>query len=110
VRRGDAILFHDGMLHSGTANVSGQDRCFFGVTFNMTWMRQEDNFAGPNCQRLIQEAEDTQDYRLLRLLGVDRKQHRRLNSGLVLPSKGAWARWAEEDSGGRSIEPNVATT
>lgn len=95
---GDAILFHDGMLHSGTANVSGADRCFFGVTFNMTWMRQEDNFSGPNCQRLAQAAEQTRDYRLLRLLGVDPKQHRRLNSGLVPPSENAWARWAREDT------------
>jgi hypothetical protein len=94
---GDCILLHGNLLHSGTSNVSGDDRVMFGVTYNLTWMRQEDAFDGEACQSLMSSARERGDHRHMRLLGEDRKLSRRLNSGAVVPGATEWAAWCAED-------------
>ena len=94
---GDCILLHGNLLHSGTSNVSGDDRVMFGVTYNLTWMRQEDAFDGKVCQSLRSSAHERGDHRHMRLLGEDRKLSRRLNSGAVVPGPTQWAGWCAED-------------
>ncbi len=97
VKAGDAVVQHDNLLHSGTANVSGDTRYFFGVTYNLSWMRQEDNFSGPDCQAILARARAQNDRRLLRLMGHDEQLKRRLNSGLYQPDEEQWFRWIAED-------------
>jgi len=69
----------------------------FGVTYNLTWMRQEDAFDGEACQSLMLSARERGDHRYMRLLGEDRKLSRRLNSGTVVPGPTEWAAWCAED-------------
>jgi hypothetical protein len=95
--RGDAVVFHSHLLHSGTKNVSDSRRHFIGVTYNHTWMKSEDTFSGPNCQCILADARQRGDRRLQRLLGEDERLTKRLNSGQVVPSATHWARWAAED-------------
>jgi hypothetical protein len=97
LRVGDAVVFHDHLLHSGTQNVADGYRHFIGVTYNLSWMKQEDAFDGPTCRRILQDARARGDRRLQRLLGEDEQMHRRLNSGPVQPSSEQWAGWAAED-------------
>ena len=110
LKAGDAVLFHDGMVHSGTTNVSASTRLFVGLTFNQTWMKQEDDFSGPECERLRAEATAKSDRRTQRLLGIDSRLHRRLNSGLTPWDDEHWAQWIREDddffSGSSAAKPN----
>jgi Phytanoyl-CoA dioxygenase (PhyH) len=99
LRAGDAVVFHSHLLHSGTKNVSGGRRHFIGVTYNHTWMKQEDDYSGPNCKRILADARQRGDRRLQRLLGEDERLSRRLNSGPVVPSTKQWSQWATEDDG-----------
>lgn len=93
---GDAVVFHGHLLHSGTKNVADGWRHFIGVTYNLSWMKQEDNFCGPNCRRILDDARARRDRRLQRLLG-ECEQHRRLNSGPIQPSPEQWEQWIAED-------------
>ena len=78
-------------------NVSGDTRYLFGVNYNLTWMKQEDNFKGPNCQALLRQARACNDRRLMRLLGLDEKLNDRLNTGFLQPDEELWVRWCAED-------------
>lgn len=95
---GDVVAIHHNLLHSGTRNTSDRDRRFFGFIYNLSTMRQEDNFAGPNCRALINSAKRTNDRRLLRLLGEDPLIFPRQNSGFTNDHEHDWQRWHEEDT------------
>lgn len=95
---GDVIAVHHNLLHSGTRNISDRDRRFFGFAYNLSTLRQEDNFAGPNCRALIDSAKHTNDRRLLRLLGEDPLIFPRQNSGFTHDHEQDWRRWQEEDA------------
>lgn len=97
MKAGDVVVIHNAMLHSGTPNTSGQTRYFFSVYYNLTWLKHTDNHNGPNIQRLIQEARERNDHRLLRLFGVDDHLQARANSGFVEPDEPRWAEWAAAD-------------
>jgi len=80
-----------------TKNASNTNRMFFGFIYNLSSLRQEDNFVGPNCSALLSSAQKTNDRRLARLLGHDALIFPRQNSGFTPPAEEAWAIWREED-------------
>lgn len=97
MKAGDVVVTHNGLLHSGTPNSSGQSRYFFSVYLNKTWLKHTDNHSGPNVQRIIQEARSRNDHRTLRLFGVDDHLQQRANSGFHVADEKRWAEWAAQD-------------
>ncbi|WP_194838258.1 phytanoyl-CoA dioxygenase family protein [Nocardia sp. XZ_19_369] len=95
---GDTVAIHNNLLHSGTNNTSNQNRQFLGFIYNTSTMRQEDNFAGPNCRALVQSAQTCNDRRLQRLLGEDPMIFPRQNSGFTTEPHHDWQRWNAEDN------------
>ncbi len=67
------------------------------VTKPASRLRQEDNFADPNCTAQLASAEKTHDRRLARLLGSDKLIFPRQNSGFTSPHAEQWAEWTRED-------------
>jgi len=97
MKAGDVVVIHNGLLHSGTPNISGQLRFFFSVYYNLTWLKHTDNHSGPNVQQIIREARARNDHRTLRLFGVDDHLEQRANSGFTQPDEERWAEWAAAD-------------
>ena len=97
LKAGDVILTHNGLLHSGTPNMSGNKRYFFSVYYNVSWLKHTDTFDGPNCRQLIEWARGRNDHRSLRLLGIDEHLQARANSGFQEADEGRWQKWDEED-------------
>jgi hypothetical protein len=95
---GDVVFTHNGLVHSGTPNISGKTRYFFSIYYNMTWLKPTDSHDGPNVRRLIKMAEQRNDRRLLRLLGVDPLLEKRCNSGFMVPDEVRWEQWKDEDA------------
>ncbi|MCQ6558623.1 phytanoyl-CoA dioxygenase family protein [Paenibacillus mendelii] len=94
---GDVVVTHNGLLHSGTPNTSGNIRYFFSVYYNRTWLKHTDNHNGPNVQEIIRKARANNDHRLLRLFGVDDHLQARANSGFLQADEVRWAEWAAAD-------------
>lgn len=107
---GDAVAIHHNLLHSGTRNTSDRDRRFFGSIYNLSTIRQEDNFAGPNCRALAESAGRSNDRRLLRLLGDDPLIFPRQNSGFTDEQDRDWQRWQDEDAQFAAQAGDVAAT
>lgn len=102
-KAGDVVFTHNGLLHSGTPNTSGQRRYFFSIYYNTSWFKQTDTMGGPNCQQLIRWACKRNDYRSLRLLGVDEQLQPRANSGFLQPDEVRWEGWLEADKGALKV-------
>jgi ectoine hydroxylase-related dioxygenase (phytanoyl-CoA dioxygenase family) len=94
---GDVIVIHNCLLHSGTPNTSGQTRFFFSIFYNLTWLRHTDNHSGPNVQQILRQAKARNDYRTMRLFGVDEHLEERANSGFLEDDEARWAAWVEAD-------------
>ncbi|WP_256761893.1 phytanoyl-CoA dioxygenase family protein [Cohnella sp. WQ 127256] len=97
LKAGDVAVTHNGLIHSGTPNTSGDTRYFFSVYYNKSWLKPTDNHNGPNVQRIIKEARSRNDHRLLRLFGVDEQLDVRANSGFLDADEQLWAQWAAAD-------------
>ncbi|WP_127587019.1 phytanoyl-CoA dioxygenase family protein [Paenibacillus koleovorans] len=97
VQAGDVIVTHNGLLHTGTPNTSGNTRFFFSQYYNLTWLRHTDNFSGPNISLLIEQARAANDHRTLRLFGIDEHLEQRCNSGFLIEDEVVWRRWMEEE-------------
>lgn len=97
MKPGDVVVTHNGLVHSGTPNTSGDTRYFFSVYYNKSWLKFTDNHSGPNVQRIIKEAKSRNDHRILRLFGMDEQLESRANSGFLVPDAERWAQWAAED-------------
>lgn len=97
MKAGDVVVTHNGLIHSGTPNTSGNVRYFFSVYYNRTWLKHTDNHNGPNVQRIIQEARERKDHRMMRLFGVDEQLEKRANSGFMIEDETRWAEWVAED-------------
>jgi ectoine hydroxylase-related dioxygenase (phytanoyl-CoA dioxygenase family) len=96
-KAGDAVVTHNGLIHSGTPNTSGKVRYFFSVYYNLSWLRTTDDHSGPNVTRIVAEAKERGDHRMLRLFGVDEHLQQRGNSGFLQPDENRWAEWLAED-------------
>ncbi|MGH3871617.1 MAG: phytanoyl-CoA dioxygenase family protein [Pseudonocardiaceae bacterium] len=48
---GDIVALHHNILHSGGMNTSDRERRFFGFIYNVSMLRQEDDFDGPKLSR-----------------------------------------------------------
>lgn len=108
MRAGDVIVTHNGLVHSGSPNVSAAKRYFFSVYYNSSWMKHTDTFDGPNCQQLIRWARGRRDHRSLRLLGVDDHLQQRGNSGFLQPDDARWRQWSAEDAA--ALDDSSTTT
>lgn len=104
MKAGDVVLTHNGLLHSGTPNISGKKRYFFSIYYNISWLKHTDTFDGPNCRELIQWARQRNDYRALRLLGADAQLGGRCNSGFQEPDEQRWQEWMAADEQALSAE------
>ena len=100
-KAGDVAVFHCSMLHSGSANRSGDYRYLFFLTLNHSWLKQRANFRGPVSQAVIAQARERNDRRLLRLLGVDDQFAQRANCGFLDPDEENWRRWIADDAAAR---------
>jgi hypothetical protein len=107
---GDVVAIHHNLLHSGTRNTSDRDRRFFGFIYNLSTLRAEDNFAGPNCRALADSARRANDRRLLRLLGEDPLIFPRQNSGFTTGHESDWQRWHDEDTAFANEAAAIAAT
>lgn len=95
---GDLVLIHHNLLHSGTHNVTDQERQFLGVSYTLTCLRTRDDVTtGPNCRAMAATARRTHDRRLLRLLGHDELIEERQNTGFTRPEPTDWPVWRRED-------------
>jgi len=104
LKAGDVVLTHNGLLHSGTPNISGKKRYFFSIYYNISWLKHTDTFGGPNCLQLIEWARQRNDHRALRLLGADEQLQGRCNSGFQEPDEGRWQQWMAADQEALSEE------
>ena len=99
MKAGDVVITHNGLVHSGTPNTSGQLRYFFSIYYNLTWLKHTDHHSGPRTQQLLAEAKAANNHQLMRLLGVDEQLQPRCNSGFLLPDEERWEEWAAADRG-----------
>ena len=95
---GDVAVFHNAIVHSGTANYSKDYRYLFFLTMNHSWLKHRANYSGPISESVKARARLTGDRRLLRLLGEDEKFVRRANSGFMQPDELMWEQWIAEDA------------
>jgi len=97
-RAGDAVLFHHGLVHSGSHNQSDEPRYFYCIAYNHCWLKCRNNFRGPACEAIIQQARERQDRRLLRLLGADETiLTRALHHDVLTPEEATWREWSQAD-------------
>jgi Phytanoyl-CoA dioxygenase (PhyH) len=68
MRRGSVLLYSGSVYHGGGANRSAQARLGLNITYNVAWLRQEEN-QYLSCPREVAETLPTE---LLRLMGYDR--------------------------------------
>jgi ectoine hydroxylase-related dioxygenase (phytanoyl-CoA dioxygenase family) len=97
MKAGDVVVTHNHLIHSGTPSTADGLRYFFSIYYNSTWLKHTDNHSGPLTQRLLAEAQEREDYRLMRLLGVDTQLQPRCNSGFLAPDEDRWEEWIAAD-------------
>lgn len=68
MRRGSVLLYSGSVYHGGGANRSEETRLGLNITYNVAWLRQEEN-QYLSCPREVAETLPTD---LLRLMGYDR--------------------------------------
>ncbi len=99
MKAGDVVITHNGLVHSGTPNTSGQLRYFFSIYYNLTWLKHTDHHSGPHTQKLLAEAKAANNHQQMRLLGVDEQLQPRCNSGFLCADEERWEEWAAADRG-----------
>ena len=97
MKAGDVVITHNGLVHSGTPNTSGQMRYFFSIYYNLSWLKHTDHHSGPRTQKLLAEAKAANNHQLMRLLGVDEQLQPRCNSGFLSADEERWEQWAAAD-------------
>ncbi len=97
MKAGDVVITHNGLIHSGTPNTSGQLRYFFSIYYNLTWLKHTDHHTGPHTQKLLADAKEANNHQLMRLLGVDEQLQPRCNSGFLQSDEERWEAWAAAD-------------
>ncbi|MXV76884.1 phytanoyl-CoA dioxygenase family protein [Candidatus Poribacteria bacterium] len=97
MKAGDVVITHNGLVHSGTPNTSGQLRYFFSIYYNLTWLKHTDHHTGTNTQKLLAEAKALNNHQHMRLLGVDEQLQPRCNSGFLQSDEERWEAWAAAD-------------
>ena len=97
MKAGDVVITHNGLIHSGTPNTSGQLRYFFSIYYNLTWLKHTDHHTGPHTQKLLADAKAQNHHQHMRLLGVDEQLQPRCNSGFLHSDEERWEQWAAAD-------------
>ena len=97
-KAGDVAVFHNAIVHSGTANYSKDYRYLFFLTMNHSWLKHRANYSGPISEAVKARARATGNRRLLRLLGEDENVFRRANSGFMQPDEVSWEQWIAQDA------------
>jgi hypothetical protein len=94
---GDVIVMHNNLVHSRTPNRSEASRCYVSVYYNLSWLRISATYDGPQAQEILKIAEEHNDRRVMRLLGVDTELQSRTNSGFLSTDEECWEDWIRED-------------
>lgn len=68
MRRGSVLLYSGSVYHGGGANTTDETRVGLNITYNLAWLRQEEN----QYLAVPQELAATLPVELLRLMGYDR--------------------------------------
>ena len=97
MKAGDVVITHNGLIHSGTPNTSGQLRYFFSIYYNLTWLKHTDHHTGPHTQKILADAKAANNHQYMRLLGVDEQLQPRCNSGFLQSDEERWEQWAAAD-------------
>lgn len=111
-KRGDVVVTHCQLLHSGTPNISGQPRYFMAANYNQSWMKHRDRFDGPKTRSWMDQLRQARDRRGLRLLGEDAQMWDRTNPYWFTGSEQErWRHWIAEDQsfqdGGDIVESDL---
>ena len=97
-KAGDIAVFHNAIVHSGSANYSKDYRYLFFLTMNHSWLKHRANYSGPISEAVKARARATGDRRLLRLLGEDERFRQRSGGGFMQPDEVRWEKWIAEDA------------
>ena len=106
MKAGDVCMTHGNLVHSGTPNTADGIRFFFSSFYNLSWLKHTDTHKGPLTQRLVDQARERNDHRLMRLLGVDEQLQARCNSRFLIEDEVRWAEWIEADRAA-IVEPDA---
>lgn len=93
---GDMVFTHCEILHSGTLNTSGAIRYFISAYLCRIGLPHRDTFGTPTIDRIVADAHQRNDRRVLRLFGVDEGFHAR--------EQASWQQLAEDDRSVLSIK------
>jgi hypothetical protein len=108
-KRGQVVLLHNCLLHSGSLHHSSGIRRFVSVCFNHSFMKRSDVFSGPSAKRILEIAKNSNDRRLQRLMGYGDEMGpgiNRSNCGFLLPEMNYWPKWISEDRSSTSNTEN----
>ena len=97
IKAGDTVIIHSSILHSGSPNTSDQPRYFMSRFYTKCYLPRRDNHDGPNVQRILAEARERNDRRMMRLFGEDELAGRRCMQTGGQAEEVLWKRWIEED-------------
>ena len=96
-KAGDVAVFHNALVHSGSANYSKDYRYLFFLSMNHIWLRRKGQYVGPVSEAVKARARATGDRRLLRLLGEDERFKQRAGGGFMEPDEVRWKRLIAQD-------------
>lgn len=97
-KAGDIVLHHNNLIHSGTPPTNPtRNRNFVSIFYNLSWLRQSVRFDGPEARALILGFRANNNYRLLRLMGIDDHISERSDTGFLAPDGDAWTKWIRAD-------------
>ena len=97
VKAGDTAIIHSCILHTASQNTSGKPRFFMSRFYTKCFLPTRDNHNGPNVQKIIADARERNDRRLMRLFGVDELAGTRSMATGSAPEEILWKRWIAED-------------
>ncbi len=95
---GDALLIHNNLVHSRSANRSTEDRIYISVLYNHTFMRQHLPLNNTLLSSIKEACRSVGDRRLIRLFDCEDSSDDRYNCGFMTLDEDRWRQWIEEES------------
>lgn len=97
VKAGDTAIIHSCILHTASPNTSDKPRFFMSRFYTKCFLPTRDNHNGPNIQKIVADARQRNDRRLMRLFGADELAGTRSMATGSAPEEILWKRWIAED-------------
>lgn len=97
MKAGDVVLIHNNLIHSRTPNSSFTDRFYLSILYNHCWLKQTTNVDNATIKKIVGVALHGDDYRVMRLFGLDPKLEERANCGFLTEDEAIWREWMKED-------------